>query len=149
ANQVLTKFHRRRVIRAGAVAATVLMFVAGSVMLLPWHHEIPREYARDDRGAVRTPSLSDQIAYQEQVIDRMLAAEKRARSEAKLVEIDLPNDDRPIERAAAQVIYAADQTARSPNVPTEQVVHAYDRVIDCFPDTISARIARERLAELQ
>lgn len=133
--------------------------------MLSRHHEIPREYAREETsprghagnvmrsgttGSISgSDRLSDQIAYQEQVIDRMLAAEQRARREATLLEIDLPSADRPIERAAALAVYAADRVASNPEAPTAPAVHAYDRVIDSFPDTVSAELARRRLAELR
>jgi hypothetical protein len=142
----IVRQRRRRKRVAGAFVAVLVVFGVGAMTYLV------------NRSPVRAPSvalvaedldsLRARIAMQERMIERMLACERRAGADVRLARIGLASEDESLERAAARVVYKADKMLRSTG-PTEPVIKAYSSVIDCFPNTISARLAHERLNRMK
>jgi hypothetical protein len=141
--RVIQQVHRRRVARSiGAIAA---ILIVGVLVTARWPRE-PQPVVTIARLDDLT-SIRQQIDFQQRLVDALLASERQRRAEVRLAGIVVPSDDQPVERAAARVIVQAGRLLSSSD--HDAVIQAYDQVIDSFPNTAAADLARRRLAELR
>jgi hypothetical protein len=144
AQRVIDRVRTRRIVRAATPLVAVA--VVGIVVLTHRPSEVRRP-VESVATNVDLNSVRQQIEFQQRLVDRMLQREQRRHNEAQLISISIPVDDPPVERAAARLISEANRLLESSG--QQQAIKAYSQVIDSFPDTISAELARKRLAELK
>jgi hypothetical protein len=141
------RFRRRRNV-GRAIAAMFTIGVVGLVMLASSRPaQTPRENALI--SGVKPQDLQQEIQVTEARISRMLAAERQREAEARLAALALePTPHDITERAASAVLTQADRLIKTAGL-TAPAERAYTQVITHFPDTHSADIARQRMAELR
>jgi len=87
------------------------------------------------------------------VVDRLLASQRKRRGLAKSKALSAKIDpivqiDRHVEQAAYTIVAQADRKVRRWNL-TESAASDYQRVIELFPQTCWAEVARQRLAGIK
>jgi hypothetical protein len=136
--------HRRFAVRALAV---VLVLMGAAVWMLQ-----PRPSGQIPAGLTSFPPPHDyarEIEITEQNLRLMIAAERLTQAEARLTELSrIPTPKDVTERAAQALLTQADRLAQAGGL-TASAERAYGEVIAHLPETSSARIARQRIAELR
>lgn len=145
---------RRRVRRVAGGSLVAMLMVAGI-----WFGSHRGDEPQIQRIAMTNPTSSPvsvdresrrrEIALHEAAVQRLLAAERLGRARARLAEFKpAPNADAVVEQAAAVIVF---QTQRSLNATGETgaATARLKSVIENFPDTASARLARQQLELLQ
>jgi hypothetical protein len=161
-NLVRTRYGRRRRRRLAAATAVVL-FLAGFAtwQLLPQRPgvektEIAIAQAVPEKvtsaASVSLDEFNQKISQNEQIVDRLLAAERHRRQKAEADRrLSKPAGqaylDEQIARAAATILLTADQEKQMPAYK-ESSRKSYNLVIELFPQTVWADRAKESLAAL-
>jgi hypothetical protein len=154
---------RRQVMLAGATAAAVLALVVGALAIVHQTNKPVPVGKAVMADAKRQPvPLADLQASVQQLSDEVLAeckvTQEVARQEdferrlAELQEraaadpVQEVNDQ--VERAALTIVYQADRMYRELNL-RESAIASYKQTIEFFPHTHWAKVAKDRLAEIQ
>ncbi|MBN1489464.1 MAG: hypothetical protein JXA69_06050 [Phycisphaerae bacterium] len=156
---------RRRTLRAvgGAAAAAMVVLAVGSRFLMPQAGptaESPIATGPQPATQNEVTQLRAEIAALRQEADaalalaRQLAAERQRQDQVAALQrvIDGPDavDEvrREMDQAAFTIVYQADRMLRELNLP-ESAIESYRQAIRLFPDSPSAAVARQRLAEIE
>ena len=156
AGVVRHRAHRRQIkIAAGQITIAVLIFMSLCLGI------ITKNNAPKQLSAEQTASLNEQIQDLNKRIDSTLnlvqeviasqkAQERLDKLNAELASIPDPVEEmkEKIEKTAFILVYYADKRYEEyGNV--EDVSQTYNRVIELFPETRSAELARQRLLKIQ
>jgi hypothetical protein len=147
AGQVLGRVAKRRRNRQGAFAAAVVLMISIAIGSAAFMHDQKQQQQQLAlANANELKQLHIQIASQQLVVDRLIAAEQRLHPREQTATL-VVNDD-PIERASAAMVLQADRVRDTPGLE-RQALGSYQQVIEHFPQTSSADLARRRAAELR
>ena len=85
-----------------------------------------------------------------EVIERQKSLERLAKLNAQLAEFKDPLEqlNKNINKTALILVYYADKRYEESGNP-QDVIQTYNRVIELFPDTNSAKLAKQKLVEIQ
>jgi hypothetical protein len=145
ADRVYRTYRRRRLVRGAGVGACAVAMLVGSALFISPPPADPAP--RDLRAEIA--ALEEKIAAQERAIERLLRVEREFQAQARMKRlIPVISEEAAAERAASAVVFQADRLLRTPGL-TEPARQAYGRVIEHFPQTVSADHARKRLAEIE
>lgn len=157
AGEIRLRLRRRRSIALGVPAAAAAVFVCAVGL---WSaRSVPEKPAPEQQTQIA--SLQEQVRQlQEQtettmrLVQEVLAKERQDRRlaalHAELARIPDPAQElqRQADKTAFALVYQADRMIGEMN-QTESAVKAYEQVIRLFPETRSAEVARERLAQIR
>jgi TolA-binding protein len=139
---------RRRRNVGRAVVAMFIIGIAGIIMLANSRPAQPPRETALVPGA-NPQDLEQEIQATEARISRMLAAERQQQADARLAALArAPTPHDITERAASAVLTQADRLVKTAGL-TAPAERAYTQVINHFPDTHSADLARQRIAEMR
>jgi len=157
AGEIRLRLRRRRSIAIAAPAAAAAVLLCGVALWNRRPH--PQEPAAEPQE--RIASLEEQVRQlQEQtettmrLVQEVLAKERQERRlaalQAELASIPDPAQElqRQADKTAFTLVYQADRMIRELD-QTESAVETYEQVIRLFPQSRSADVARERLAEIK
>ncbi len=150
AGAALATARRRRVgIRIAASVALLCVVAITVVLLRPRENSPPRQVAiniqNNDGPTIILSDLRQQIADQEKIVDELESADRLARAENRIAEYAAADQD-PTERTAETMIAQANLVR---DLGMADLAEAdYRQVVDYFPDTLSAKIARKTLDSL-
>jgi hypothetical protein len=151
AQRVWRKHRRRQNIRVvGCVVAFVCLCITVRFATMPSSSTqlastAPTAPAVDDQ----LNELRSQIAAQEQLVQQMLMVEQRVQDGARWASVARsPSDDEVTERAASAMVFQADRL-RNVAGASETARRAYGQVIEYFPHTASAELARKHASEIR
>jgi hypothetical protein len=153
---VRRRAHRRQIKRVVSSIAVIILIFAG---LFLW--TITNNNKQKPLSPEQIASLNDQIRDLNKRIDatvnlvrEVLAQEKTQQRldelEAKLASIPDPIDElnRKIEKTAIILVYYADKRYEESG-DSQDLIQTYNRVIELFPQTRSAKLAKQKLTEIQ
>ena len=160
--RALVRQRRRR--RATTVCLAMLLVVGGSTawlyrpLLLPLDEVVDRPGEQAATGdsevvdqrldvAAEFARLGAEADYRQYLARRMIALEKRDRALAQLRRDALQKTRRQVDVVAFRMILRAERMRATMQPPAEAIV-IYEEVLQLFPTTDSAEVARLRLAEI-
>ncbi|HNY76875.1 MAG: hypothetical protein RBS72_00695 [Sedimentisphaerales bacterium] len=157
ARDIRLRLRRRRSIAIAAPAAAAAILLCGVALWNRRPH--PQEPAAEPQE--RIASLEEQVRQLQsqtettmRLVQEVLAKERQERRlaalQAELASIPDPAQElqRQADRTAFVLVYQADRMIREMN-QTESAVETYEQVIRLFPQSRSADVARERLAQIK
>jgi hypothetical protein len=146
AGQVLGRVAKRRRNRRRAFSAVGVLMIGITIGSAEFMRDQKQQQQLVVTNANELKQLHIQIASQQLVVDRLFAAEQRLHPREQTA-TPVVNDD-PIERASAAMVLQADRVRDTPGLE-RQALGSYQQVIEHFPQTSSADLARRRAAELR
>jgi len=157
ARDIRLRLRRRRSIAIAAPAAAAAILLCGVALWNRRPH--PQEPAAEPQE--RIASLEEQVRQLQsqtettmRLVQEVLAKERQERRLAALQDelASIPDPAQELQRQADKtafvLVYQADRMIRELN-QTESAVETYEQVIRLFPQSRSADVARERLAQIR
>jgi hypothetical protein len=148
AESVLQTHRRKR--RRNTVGQGAVVLLVGSAAVLTLHSlkSAQPQQTLVPVSSTPVPDVKAEIASTEAKLQQLLGAERLAQAQARLEQLaQAPTPNDIAERAAGAVVAQADRLIKSAGL-IEPAQRAYHEVIARFPDTPSADVARQRIAEL-
>jgi hypothetical protein len=162
--QVRRRFHRGRAIRTTAATAVLLCITAATFWLAqersdrkpPLVQRTPPSTTSTKLSAAQLAEIKREFTHQqnqaklhEQIASALLAREKMPPPRANTPYPAMPTDPAdPLaaqcERSALIMLNTGDRLARQPDAKT-QATQTYRRILELFPQSRSAALARERI----
>ena len=148
---------RRAAVLTSRIAAAVLIIFVLAVWGLSDRTTEPPVQQEQDKIAVlqnEVELLQAKVDAAYELVQEVLETERRR---ARLEELQtqlanipdaLEEIQKEVERAAFVIVYAADRMYHERNAKSS-ALQAYKRVVELFPKTQSAEVARQRLAEIE
>lgn len=158
AGRVLKIRNWRRNVRIVSTLALLLISGTLSLIVLRERGSATQQLAMDGKASLQGPvtldqelrDLQSQIAVNEQIIRRLKAMETIERAEAEIARLQSRQfpEQEITERAASAVVYQTDRMYRSTG-QSASALQAYREVIEHFPGTASAELAKQRVINIE
>lgn len=158
ADLVRRRMRRQRVVttkRYVAAAAAIIVITSGAILILSRSKPPGRSAPVDEFTKLRTEieqlraEADTRMAIIEQMLARQSRKERLARLEWELARPDPVEQVRlELERTACIMVYQANRMYQELDLP-ESAVKSYRQVIELFPETHWAKVARQRLTKIE